>query len=133
MDGRESAATQTPFSSASTATLDEVAEAEKGEMPIDPESDVLSQKELEKDLETGFPEPAKSTVEGRSDLVEFDGPDDPENPRNFSKRKRWGITLSMGLMTFVVTFSSSIYAVAIEPVAKEYHIGYVTSTLGVSL
>jgi hypothetical protein len=27
----------------------------------------------------------------------------------------------------------SIYAVAIEPVAKEYHIGYVPSTLGVSL
>ena len=28
---------------------------------------------------------------------------------------------------------SSIYAVTIEPVAKEYHIGNVTSTLGVSL
>ena len=36
-------------------------------------------------------------------------------------------------MTFVVTFSSSVFAVAIEPVAKEYSIGRVTATLGVSL
>lgn len=68
-----------------------------------------------------------------NDVVDFDGPDDPENPKNFTKRRKWAITASMGWMTFVVTFSSSIYSVAVEPVAAEYSISRVVSTLGVSL
>lgn len=66
-------------------------------------------------------------------LVEFDGPDDPGNPKNWTVRKRVSITVSMGMMTFAVTFSSSIFAVAIEPVSQEFNIGTVTATLGVSL
>ncbi|KIX06751.1 uncharacterized protein Z518_04727 [Rhinocladiella mackenziei CBS 650.93] len=62
-----------------------------------------------------------------NDLVEFDGPDDPENPQNWFKGKKWAITGAMGGMTFVVTFSSSIHSVAIPSVS------YVASTLGVSL
>lgn len=45
----------------------------------------------------------------RRDLVVFDGPDDPENPLNWPKSKKWAVTMAMGAMTFVVTFSSSIY------------------------
>jgi DHA1 family multidrug resistance protein-like MFS transporter len=66
-------------------------------------------------------------------LVEFDGPDDPGNPKNWTIRKRGAATVSMGMMTFVVTFASSVFSVAIERVAEEYNIGTVTSTLGVSL
>lgn len=66
-------------------------------------------------------------------LVEFDGPEDTGNPRNWSMKKRWLITVASGLMTFVVTFSSSIFAVAIQPVAEQYDIDTVTSTLGVAL
>jgi hypothetical protein len=76
------------------------------------------------------------TNDGRKEqnnLVEFDGPDDAGNPKNWSKRKRWGVTVSMGLMTFVVTFASSIFSVAIKQVAEEYHVGTVVATLGVSL
>ena len=128
-------ATQTPFSSASTATLDQIPDAEKTEMPEESHGDLSSQEDVEKNSETGtaIPDPARTPVKGCSDLVEFVGPDDSGNPRNWTKRRRWGITISMSLMTFVVTFSSTIYSVAIEPVANEFHIGYVTSTLGVSL
>ncbi|EXJ65578.1 hypothetical protein A1O7_01919 [Cladophialophora yegresii CBS 114405] len=135
MEGQDCAATQTPtpFSSASTATLDDDPEVEKGHMPLDSASDVLSQKDVENEGSPDVAVPTKSLVDVNNSLVEFDGPDDPENPKNWSKAKRWGITVSMGLMTFVVTFASSIYAVAIEPVAREFHIGYVPSTLGVSL
>lgn len=73
------------------------------------------------------------SVTKRPDLVEFDGPDDPDNPKNWTKRKRWSITVSGALLTFTVTFSSSIFSVAINPVAEEYNIGTVVSTLGVSL
>ena len=85
----------------------------------------------------------KTTSEARSikghkvhyenDLVEFDSPEDTENPKNFSIRRKWAITASMGWMTFVVTFASSIFSVAIEPVSKEYDISRVVATLGVSL
>ena len=68
-----------------------------------------------------------------NDLVEFDSPEDTENPKNFSTRRKWAITASMGWMTFVVTFASSIFSVAIEPVSKEYDISRVVATLGVSL
>lgn len=67
------------------------------------------------------------------DVVDFDGPDDGENPKNFSTRRKWAITASMGWMTFVVTFSSSIFSVAVEPVGREYGISRVVATLGVSL
>lgn len=69
----------------------------------------------------------------RSDLVEFDGPDDPDNPKNWSTRRRWIITISGSFLTFTVTFSSSIFSVAIEPVSKQYDVSRVVSTLGVSL
>lgn len=55
-------------------------------------------------------ETASGTATDQSnDLVEFDGPDDPENPLNWPKRRKWVITMAMGAMTFVVTIASSIY------------------------
>ncbi|KAI7267935.1 hypothetical protein KC345_g7789 [Hortaea werneckii] len=66
-------------------------------------------------------------------LVEFEGPDDNGNPYNWPVRQRAMITASMAFMTFVVTFASSIFAVAIEAVAEEFDVGSVTATLGVSL
>jgi len=80
------------------------------------------------DLQSVAPAPVKD-----ASLVEFYGPDDPGNPKNFPTRKKIAITVSMGWMTFVVTFSSSIFAVAIEPVSQEFHVGTVTATLGVTL
>lgn len=72
------------------------------------------------------------TEEIDPNIVEFDEPGDPGNPKNWTARRRSIITLSMGLMTFVVTFSSSIFAIAIEPVAAEFDVGISVATLGVS-
>src|ERR1700742_2173257 len=104
MDARESAIAHTPFSSASTATVDEIPDAEKGNMPVDPAGDGLSQEDLKKgERKRGGPVGPNSIIDLNDSLEEFDGPDDPENPRNWSKAKRWGITLAMGLLTFVVS------------------------------
>lgn len=78
-------------------------------------------------------QPVDEAPKERPDLVDFDGPDDPDNPKNWTKRKRWHITIAGAALTFTVTFSSSIFSVAIDPVAKEYNIGTVTATLGVAL
>lgn len=90
-----------------------------------PDADVEKRPELE---QTTLPAPTP-----RPDLVEFDGPDDPDNPKNWPVRRRWAITISGSLLTFTVTFSSSIFSVAINQVAEEYSVSKVTSTLGVSL
>ena len=63
---------------------------------------------LEKETESPIPVHYVSSP-GRNDLVEFEGSDDPENPKNWPTSKKWAITASMGGMTFVVTFSSSVY------------------------
>ncbi|KIW20841.1 hypothetical protein PV08_01419 [Exophiala spinifera] len=91
--------------------------------------------DAEKDVkvEPQAPGPVVDDEEPTHYLVEFGGPDDPDNPKNWSRARRWRITLAMGGMAFVVTFSSSIFAVVISPVAAQYSIGTVTSTLGVSL
>lgn len=66
-------------------------------------------------------------------LVVFTSPNDRGNPKNWSPKRRVAITLSMASMTFVVTFSSSIFAVTLGPVSEEYNIGTVTAALGIGL
>ncbi|KXS93308.1 hypothetical protein AC579_3085 [Pseudocercospora musae] len=90
-----------------------------------------------KDIESGLDQPSGDSsplppARGPN-LVEFDGPNDPGNPLNFSTKRKTAATVSMGLMTFVVTFSSSIFAVAIEPISDECNVSTVVATLGVSL
>ncbi|KAJ9643158.1 hypothetical protein H2204_002053 [Knufia peltigerae] len=96
---------------------------------------IISKNDVEKDvnLEPRPLAPAVQDEDSNRYLVEFDGLDDPDNPKNWSRARRWRITLAMGGMAFVVTFSSSVFAVVILPVATQFHIGTVTSTLGVSL
>ena len=101
------------------------------EKELDMDSKEMNGGDVEKQSQNQQPETTEEPKD--PNLVEFDGPDDPGNPRNWTQKRRWIITAVSGLMTFVVTFSSSIFAVAIQPVAKEYDIDTVTSTLGVAL
>ena len=66
-------------------------------------------------------------------LVEFDGPNDPGNPKNWTPKRRWAITVSMGLMVFTVTFASSIFSVNISVIVEKFNVTLVTATLGVAL
>ncbi|KAF2850579.1 citrinin biosynthesis transporter CtnC [Plenodomus tracheiphilus IPT5] len=66
-------------------------------------------------------------------LVEFGGPDDPDCPKNWTEKRRWAITVSMGLMVFTVTFASSIFSVNIGYVQHRFGVDRVVATLGVAL
>lgn len=66
-------------------------------------------------------------------IVEFDGPDDPLNPLNWSIRKRVFTTLLLSLTTFVVTFASSVFSSALRVVAVEFDVSNEVATLGTSL
>ncbi|KAL5414006.1 hypothetical protein PMIN04_009217 [Paraphaeosphaeria minitans] len=66
-------------------------------------------------------------------LVEFNGPDDPDNPKNWTTRRRWGITVVVGMLVFTVTFASSIFSVNIGVVEEKFQVTQVVATLGVAL
>ncbi|KAH7237044.1 major facilitator superfamily domain-containing protein [Fusarium redolens] len=68
-----------------------------------------------------------------SKIVGWNGPDDPENPKNWPNRRKWMITVSLGMLTWVVTFASSIFSTATRPAAKEFGVSTEVMTLGTSL
>lgn len=65
--------------------------------------------------------------------VEWDGPDDPENPQNWSQKRKWAITVLASFLTINVTFASSAPSSASRQLAQEFQIGTVTATLITSL
>lgn len=67
------------------------------------------------------------------DLVDWDGPDDPEKPTNFSRTRKWLITMTMATLTLTVTFSSSVFSVATEVTARLFHVGLEVMVLGTAL
>jgi hypothetical protein len=85
------------------------------------------------DIETGPEQDAKTSEVNDRFLVEFDGADDLGNPKNWTPKRRWAITVSMGLMVFTVTFASSIFSVNIGVVQEKFNVELVTATLGVAL
>jgi len=66
-------------------------------------------------------------------LVDWTGPDDPENPQNWKFAKKARITIALGIMTLAVTFASSVFSTATIPVSEEFGISTEVSTLGTSL
>ncbi|KAF5609339.1 uncharacterized protein FSUBG_4132 [Fusarium subglutinans] len=71
-----------------------------------------------------------------SDTIMGDGPgqtDDPDNPKNWPNRRKWMITVSLGMLTWVVTFASSIFSTATRPAAEEFGVSVEVMTLGTSL
>ena len=100
----------------------------------------------EKDLEKAASSPDSSDEASESgmgkgkeekpkdpNLVEFDGPDDPTNPQNWKTWKKWLYTSFYGLVTFAVTFASSIFSTAVMPTSAEYHVSEEVMLLGTSL
>lgn len=65
--------------------------------------------------------------------VEWDGPDDPDNPQNWSQKRKWLLTILASFLTVNVTFASSAPSSATQQLAQEFQIGTVTATLITSL
>lgn len=77
---------------------------------------------------------AKSHGEQReANLVGWDGPDDPENPMNWPKKKKYLITVFYATLTFTLTFSSSVFSTATMVTAKLFGVSNEVMTLGTSL
>ncbi|KAF9882785.1 hypothetical protein FE257_005153 [Aspergillus nanangensis] len=55
-------------------------------------------------------------------LVTWSGPDDPANPLNWSRRKKWVSTLLVSCFTFISPVSSTMVAPALSTMAQEFGI-----------
>ncbi|KAF2723957.1 MFS general substrate transporter [Polychaeton citri CBS 116435] len=66
-------------------------------------------------------------------LVDWDGSDDPDNPMNWPTSRKWAITLSLGMMTFSVTFASSVFSAATVPTAIQFGVSQEVMVLATSL
>ena len=98
--------------------------------------------DVEHDVEKGAEEngtalprdsPQPSAAPNDPNLVNWDGPDDPENPQNWPKSKKWLHTMLIASMTWIVTFASSVFSTGTIAVGAEFHISAEVATLGTSL
>ena len=65
-------------------------------------------------------------------IVEF-LKDDPYNPMNWSKTRKWTITFVVSVSVFLVTFTSAAYSVSSRQVMQEFDVSSEVFTLGLSL
>ncbi|MCJ1444953.1 MAG: hypothetical protein MMC23_005457 [Stictis urceolatum] len=63
--------------------------------------------------------------EGQDDenIVSWDGDNDPSDPKNWTGRAKWTVTLIMSAYDLVTLISSSMIAPALPQISKEIHIG----------
>lgn len=90
---------------------------------------------VERDVEKEGGEGDNQRQEQKNDpnLIEWNGPDDPGNPMNWSSSKKWIVTMALAFMTFCITFASSVFSTATQVTAKEYGVSTEVTTLGTSL
>lgn len=76
--------------------------------------------EEEGDVEAG-PEKEEATVETDPNMVDWDGPDDPENPMNWSDKKKWLNIATLSILTLVTPLGSSMFAPGVPAIMREFN------------
>ena len=66
-------------------------------------------------------------------IIEWWGPDDPENPQNWSTVKKFFVTFEICLLTFSVYIGSAIYSAGVTNVVEVFHVSEVAALLGLTL
>ncbi|KZO99101.1 MFS general substrate transporter [Calocera viscosa TUFC12733] len=66
-------------------------------------------------------------------LVHWDGTNDPENPKNWGRWKRWYITMFGGLLTLNASFASSAPSGILGQLIEEWHISTEVATLLIAI
>ncbi|KAF2849323.1 MFS general substrate transporter [Plenodomus tracheiphilus IPT5] len=54
-------------------------------------------------------------------VVDFDGPDDPEDPMNWKVSKKWGMVTLVSAITFLTPLASSEIAPGVPDIMREFH------------
>lgn len=72
-------------------------------------------------------------IQRRQTIVDWNGPDDPENPRNFSLRRRVSSTIAVTFLAFVSTLAASIYSPSHDEVSRLFGVSDEVAILPLSL
>lgn len=64
-------------------------------------------------------EEAQKPVTPRPSNSGWNGPDDPDNPKNWPIRRKWLATITVAMFTFITPVASSMIAPALEDIASE--------------
>ncbi|CAF9942728.1 hypothetical protein IMSHALPRED_004603, partial [Imshaugia aleurites] len=68
-----------------------------------------------------------------NNVVGWDGPNDPQNPQNWKRSKKYTITVFYASFTFCITFASSVFSTATMVTATMFGVSNEVMTLGTSL
>lgn len=66
-------------------------------------------------------------------VVQFDGPDDPDHPKNYTLWRKLTYTAAVAMSALSVSMGSAMFAEATEELMVIYHIGTSVAALGTSL
>lgn len=80
-----------------------------------------AQSELGTSHEPNCPEHG-GDAEGRDidgNLVSWDGPDDPEDPRNWPRKRKWSAVVIVSLFTLMSSMTSSMVAPALDDISRD--------------
>jgi len=90
--------------------------------------------EYTKETASGEMDAGVRTPDGKGDykLVTF-LPNDPANPKNWSKAYKWYITMIVALTCFVVAFASSVVTADIAGVTEEFGVSEEVALLSITL
>ena len=75
----------------------------------------------------------KRHTKEEDNVIGWDGPDDPQNPQNWSRLKKYTTTIFYASITFCITFASSVFSTATMVTAAKFHVSSEVMTLGTSL
>ena len=75
----------------------------------------------------------RRTLLWENDVVGWDGPNDPQNPHNWKKSKKYTVTVFYATLTFCITFASSIFSTATVVTAEQFGVSTEVMTLGTSV
>ncbi|KAK4503180.1 hypothetical protein PRZ48_006608 [Zasmidium cellare] len=75
----------------------------------------------------------ESSTSIASTIVDWDDDNDPARPMNWSTARRWAIVVTTTLITFVVSFSSSVFSATLSDVADEFDVSKNIAVLGITL
>lgn len=68
-----------------------------------------------------------------NDIIDFDGPHDPDRPVNWPLSKKLIHTALYGVTTMSTPWASSIYSPAMDAIAERFHVGKEVAIVGLSL
>ncbi|CAE7027749.1 hypothetical protein P3342_006039 [Pyrenophora teres f. teres] len=108
--------------------------SERSRQPSESNSDPDPEKGLESPTHDTAPNSSvTSPPQDRPTSLDWDGPDDPLNPHNWSLARKWYQTCTISGIALVGTFASSVFTPAIEQAAAELNSTRLIATLAYSI